>query len=67
MIERNRSKPGRPPKDGKTMSKALTIRFPPALWKEIENLQKSRLDAPDAGSLVRELLAEALKARKQDK
>lgn len=46
------------------MSKALTIRFPQALWRELEAIRASRLDAPDVTSLIRELLAEAIKARK---
>jgi hypothetical protein len=49
------------------MTKALTIRFPAPMWAEIEKLQKSRLDAPDSGSVVRELVAEALHHRKSKK
>ena len=58
---------GRPPKEGTRMTKALTIRFPAPMWAEIEKLQKSRLDAPDSGSVVRELVAEALHHRKSKK
>lgn len=55
---------GRPPKTGRTMVTALTIRFPAPLWQELEEIRASRLDAPDITSLIRELLAEAIKARK---
>lgn len=49
------------------MAKALTIRFPAAMWEAIEAIKKSRLDDPDAGSIVRELVAEAILTRKKQK
>lgn len=45
------------------MSHALTIRFPEAMMTEIERLMATRMDAPDKGAIVRELVAEALQAR----
>jgi hypothetical protein len=55
---------GRPPKGDDTMTRALTIRFPAALWTEIEAIRSGRLDNPDATAVIRELLAEAIVARK---
>jgi hypothetical protein len=50
------------------MSKALTISFPAPLWKEIEAIQAERsLEEVDAASAIRELLAEAIIARKAKK
>jgi hypothetical protein len=54
---------GRPPAGEKALSEALTIRFPAAMMRQIEELQAARLDQPEKGALIRELVAEALLAR----
>jgi hypothetical protein len=46
------------------MSTALTIRFPEAMWAEIEAIQAARIDAPDKASIIRELVAHGLAAMK---
>lgn len=56
--------PGRPPKDQKSMLQPMTIRFPRAMMDEIEALRAKRLDEPDKGQMVRELVAEGIKAVK---
>lgn len=40
------------------------IRLPEAMLAEIEAICAGRLDAPDTSSVIRELLAEALAARR---
>lgn len=64
-MKKGQVKRGRPPKQGNTMTRSLTIRFPEGLWAEVLAIQSARLDAPDAASIVRELVAEAITARKQ--
>lgn len=63
LPKRPPAKPGRPPLGDRSMSHALTIRFPEAMMTEIERLMATRMDAPDKGAIVRELVAEALQAR----
>ncbi len=47
------------------MEKSLTIRFPAALWAEIEAIQAERpLENITAATVVRQLVAEAVTARK---
>ncbi len=41
------------------------IRLPPEMVDAIEDVFADRLDAPDFSSMVRELLAEAVKARRR--
>lgn len=57
------NKRGRPPKGEKTMMAPIAVRFPEAMRAELERIQASRLDAPDLSAVVRELVAEAIKAR----
>jgi cold shock CspA family protein len=45
----------------------ITIRFPLAMMREIEAIQKSRMDEPDKGQVVRELVAAGLQKRKASK
>lgn len=59
--------PGRPSLGDKALSEALTIRFPSPMMRQIEALQAERLDQPDKGALIRELIAEALQARARRK
>lgn len=58
-------KRGRPPKGAEAMMEPITVRFPPAMMREIEEIQTTRMDAPDKGQVVRELIAQALADRKQ--
>ena len=55
---------GRPSIEGASMTHALTVRFPHALWMAIDEIIADRLDAPDKGAVVRELVAEAIQARR---
>jgi len=55
-------KRGRPPKQGDAaMLEPVTIRLPPEMARKIEALKAGRLDAPDKSTIIRELLAKALK------
>lgn len=45
----------------------VPVRLPPALLEAIDALSASRLDAPDRSSVIRELLAEAITARRARK
>lgn len=64
MVAR-KSGPGRPAKPASERQAQVAVRFPPALLAEVDALAASRLDAPDRSSIIRELVAEALSARKQ--
>lgn len=44
--------------------KQIAIRFPEPMLAEIDALIAGRLDRPDRASIIRELIAEALQARK---
>ena len=44
--------------------KQIAIRFPEEMLVEIDGLIAGRLDRPDRAGIIRELLAEALAARK---
>lgn len=61
------SKPmGRPPLGEEALLKPRTVRFSQAALAEIEKIQQDRaLEQPDFGQVVRELVAEALTARKK--
>ena len=52
---------GRPPKGDDTMLQPVTIRLPKEMDEEIERRRMRRLDRPDKSTLIRELLAKALK------
>lgn len=54
---------GRPPLADRALMAPITIRFPPDMMGEIEALIASRLDRPEKGAVIRELVAEALAAR----
>jgi Arc/MetJ-type ribon-helix-helix transcriptional regulator len=49
---------------GRTMCSPLAFRFPEPMLEEIDAIVASRLDRPDRSAVVRELLAEALMARR---
>lgn len=58
-------RPGRPPLGMEALMTPRTIRLPRVLLEEIEAIQRSRqMDQPEFGQIVRELLAEAVHARK---
>lgn len=52
---------GRPPKQGRAMLAPITIRLPEDMDKRIQAICDRRLDAPDKSTVIRELLAKALK------
>ena len=56
-------KVGRPPKGDEVMLNPITVRFPAPMMAAIEKLQTERMDAPDKGQIIRELVAEALQAK----
>lgn len=45
----------------------ITIRFPTQMMQQIEEIMAARLDGPEKGAIVRELVAEALEARAKRK
>ena len=55
---------GRPLKGAENLMSPIMIRLPPAMVAEIQAISASRMDAPDRSSLIRELLAEAMAARR---
>jgi len=63
MVTAPKKRRGRPSVGDKAMLNPKTIRFPPALEQEIEAQIAARLDQPEFGAMVRELVAEALAAR----
>lgn len=58
---------GRPPAGEALLAEALTVRFPGPMMREIEAIRASRLDAPEKGAVIRELVAEAIEARRKRK
>jgi hypothetical protein len=56
---------GRPPIHGKAMMTPIPVRFPQAMIEAIEAIQVERMDRPEKGAIIRELVAEALAARKK--
>lgn len=58
---------GRPPAGDRAMLSPITIRFPTPMMQQIEEIMAARLDSPDKGAIVRELVAEALDARAKRK
>jgi metal-responsive CopG/Arc/MetJ family transcriptional regulator len=59
------TKRGRPPKADRPMDVTLRVRAPAAMVDAIDAISAARMDAPDRSSVVRELLAEALEARRK--
>lgn len=57
--------PGRPKKPLSAKLGQVAVRFPAELLAEVDALSAARLDRPDRSSVVRELVAEALLARKR--
>jgi len=56
---------GRHPRPDRTLSKAIPVRLPSAMRAEIDGIREARLDQPEMSALIRELLAEALEARRR--
>lgn len=61
------AKRGRPPKGAEAMLAPVTVRFPAPMMREIEAIQASRMDAPDKGQVIRELVARGLEADKKQR
>ena len=57
-------KMGRPPKHGRALMVPVTIRFPVDMMDYIEQVMTARMDHPEKGQVIRELVAEAIAARK---
>lgn len=49
------------------MMNPITVRFPPAMMNEIEALISERLDQPDKGQVIRELVAKGIAVTKAEK
>jgi len=60
-IEKRR---GRPSLGEAAMSEIFSVRFPSRLLEELEAERALHLDNPDRGALIRQLVVEALAARK---
>ena len=45
------------------MMRPIPVRFPEVMIAEIEAIMAARMDQPDKGAVIRELVAEALIAR----
>lgn len=56
---------GRPTKSGKPLLAPVMVRFPKAMIDAIDEVVATRLDQPDRSSVIRELIAEALDARRR--
>lgn len=56
---------GRPPKSDAAMLAPIMVRFPGPMVEEIDRIVAQRLDQPDRSSVIRELIAEALIARRR--
>jgi hypothetical protein len=59
------AKRGRPPKGAEAMLAPVTVRFPVPMMREIEAIQASRMDAPDKGQVIRELVAKGLEKQRR--
>lgn len=62
MTQATKRSRGRSPKDNVVMLEPITIRLPEPMVRQLEAIQAKRLDAPDKSTLIRELLAKAIKA-----
>lgn len=61
------AKRGRPPKGEELLMKAITVRFPAAMMRQIQAIAETRADRPEKGQVIRELCALALEKRKGTK
>jgi Arc/MetJ-type ribon-helix-helix transcriptional regulator len=55
---------GRPPVGRHTMGAPIALRFPEEMLEAIDAISASRMDRPDRSAVIRQLVAEALEARK---
>jgi hypothetical protein len=60
---KTRGKMGRPTITEAPLSQPVNVRLPGPMLEAIERIRAGRMDAPDRGSVIRELLAEAIEAR----
>ena len=67
MKKNAKSRGWRPLKGDQRLMVPISIRFPPAMMEAIRKLQAERLDSPELGAIVRELLAKALTAEQNSK
>lgn len=56
---------GRPRKAAAQRLGQVAVRFPAGLLAEVDAVAGARLDKPDRSSIIRELVAEAITARKR--
>jgi hypothetical protein len=62
---KNRSEDPRPRVNGTVpLGPPVALRFPGPMLNEIDGIANRRLDQPDRSAVIRELLAEALEARR---
>ena len=65
MIAKPKQRPrGRPPGGDSTMQQ-IAIRLPKPLLAAVDEMTIGQLDQPDRSAIIRELLAEAVAARKK--
>ena len=57
-------KRGRPPLGVKAVKTPIAIRFPDTMLSEIDTIIAGRMDEPGRSDVIRELVVEALEARK---
>ncbi len=53
---------GRPPLGDKAMATPIPVRFPGPMMEQIDAIRAERMDAPDKGQIIRELVALGLVA-----
>jgi Arc/MetJ-type ribon-helix-helix transcriptional regulator len=57
---------GRPPREGEAMLEPITVRLPKAMMERIDAIvEKRALEGVDKSSVIRELLARALRSEKE--
>jgi metal-responsive CopG/Arc/MetJ family transcriptional regulator len=62
-----RQHPGRPPKEGDQSMEQIAIRLPKQMLDAIADLATGRLVRQDRSTVIRELLDEAIEARRKKK
>ena len=58
-------KRGRPSIGERALRSPVALRFPDEMLEAIDEIAASRMDRPDRSAVIRELVAEALMARKK--
>lgn len=64
MTKTEKRGPGRPPKGTRAM-KQIAIRLPDDMLDQVDDIIAERFGLPDRTAVIRELVAEALAARKR--